>query len=121
MMETYQLRVRERRIKLIEPVSYLNMIKLMSHARMILTDSGGVQREAYWLRTPCLVLREETEWVETVNTGWNLLVGTDTKKIVEGMKRLEGSKPREKRRELFGDGKASEQIVQILLERQVHR
>jgi len=121
MMKTYQFRVQEKRIRLMEPVSYLNMIQLMRHARVILTDSGGVQREAYWLRTPCVILREETEWVETLHTGWNLLVGTDAKKIMEGMKRLEGSKPREKRRELFGDGKASEKIVQILLERQIHR
>ena len=121
MMKTYQFRVQGKRIRLVEPVSYLNMIQLMRHARVVLTDSGGVQREAYWLRVPCLVLREETEWVETVNTGWNLLVGADTKKIVEGLKRLQGSKPPERKRELFGDGKASEQIVQILLGRQVQR
>jgi len=104
-----------------EPVSYLNMIQLMRHARVILTDSGGVQREAYWLRTPCVILREETEWVETLHTGWNLLVGTDAKKIVQGIRRLERGRPTEKQRKLFGDGKASEKIVQILLERQIHR
>ncbi len=70
------------KVRLIDPVSYLDMVHLESMARAILTDSGGIQKEAYWLGIPCITLREDTEWVETVESGWNRLVGTDTERIV---------------------------------------
>jgi UDP-GlcNAc3NAcA epimerase len=121
MMEAYHLLAMNRGLKWIDPVSYLDMIMLEKNAKAIFTDSGGVQKEAYWLGVPCLTLREETEWVETVKSGWNLLVGTDAKKILEGVSRLERKKPLKGKMELFGDGRASEKIVKTLASLQVRR
>jgi UDP-GlcNAc3NAcA epimerase len=114
MIKVYHLFPRSRGIRLIEPVSYLNMLNLEKNARAILTDSGGVQKEACWLKVPCFTLREETEWVETVTSGWNVLVGTDAKAIVGEVSHLEERKRLPKRLGLFGDGKAAEKIVKIL-------
>ncbi|MEI9475045.1 MAG: UDP-N-acetylglucosamine 2-epimerase (non-hydrolyzing) [Deltaproteobacteria bacterium] len=114
MMETYHLRSNQRRVKLIDQVSYLDMITLTKHARIVLTDSGGVQKEAYWLRVPCITLREETEWVETVESGWNVLVGAETKRITDGIRQMEQRRPK-KGTGLFGDGKASEKIVRTMV------
>ena len=69
-------------IKLIKPVGYLDFIKLQSHAHKIITDSGGIQKEAYILKKPCITLRSETEWVETVEAGWNLLLNPDTEEDI---------------------------------------
>jgi UDP-GlcNAc3NAcA epimerase len=101
-------------IRLIEPVSYLNMLALEKHAGAILTDSGGVQKEAYWLRVPCITLREETEWVETVQSGWNTLAGADGKRILKAVGDLNRKRPRSASR-LFGDGRAGEKIVEALI------
>jgi UDP-N-acetylglucosamine 2-epimerase len=67
----------------IEPISFLDMMALQSMARVILTDSGGIQKEAYWLEVPCLTLREETEWIETIESGWNRLVGANPQRILQ--------------------------------------
>jgi len=87
------------------------MLVLQRYARAILTDSGGVQKEAYFLSVPCITLREETEWVETVDTGWNTLVGVDPSLTRHALKQ---SKPKGKPPKIFGDGKASEKIVSLL-------
>ena len=95
----------------IEPVSYLEMLALEGHARAILTDSGGVQKEALWLGVPCITLRDETEWVETVESGWNTLVGTDPARILSALHtpRPDGVPPT-----IYGDGHAAEAIVEVL-------
>jgi UDP-N-acetylglucosamine 2-epimerase (non-hydrolysing) len=95
------------------PVGYLDFLKLESEAAAIVTDSGGIQKEAYILRIPCITVREETEWVETVEDGWNTLVGTDTDLII---RKVQEFRPDRKQRQLFGDGTASHKIVHILKE-----
>ena len=69
-------------IKTIDPVGYLDMAQLEQSAALILTDSGGVQKEAFWLGVPCVTLRDETEWTETVESGWNQLAGADAERIL---------------------------------------
>jgi UDP-GlcNAc3NAcA epimerase len=80
-------------IRLIEPVGSLDMARLESAARAILTDSGGVQKEAMWLHAPCITLRDETEWVETVQVGANQLCGADPQKIISAVKELDRKRP----------------------------
>jgi len=115
VMNRYHLLPERDRIKLIDPVSYLNMLMLEKHARAILTDSGGVQKEAYWFKVPCLTLRDETEWKETVECGWNIVAGAKTQMILKGVKSLDRRKISNKRMNLFGDGKAGQKIIQELM------
>jgi UDP-N-acetylglucosamine 2-epimerase len=115
MMKVYHFFRAFKNIKFIEPVSYFDMLKLERNARTILTDSGGVQKEAYWLRVPCFTLREETEWVETIKSGWNVLTGTNAKRIVGEVGRLEKRRNYPEGNRIFGDGKAGEKIVQTLI------
>jgi UDP-N-acetylglucosamine 2-epimerase len=98
-------------VRAIEPIGYLDMLMLESHARAILTDSGGVQREAYFLSIPCVTLREETELMETVEVGWNRLVGTDPDRILSAVRAFV---PPTSHPPLFGDGRAAEHIAQLL-------
>lgn len=98
-------------LQLIDPVSYLDMLVLEKQAKVILTDSGGVQKEAYWFKVPCITLRNETEWVETVEAGCNVVVGSDREKIVEAVKFFKTDKPRP---EFYGDGRSAEKIVDVL-------
>ncbi|MEE8305499.1 MAG: UDP-N-acetylglucosamine 2-epimerase (non-hydrolyzing) [Candidatus Tectomicrobia bacterium] len=108
-LDVFELRVEK--VRLIDPVSYLDMLLLEKEARVILTDSGGVQKEAYWLGVPCVTLREETEWVETVTTGWNILAGCDPHHILAAARRPE---PNDSRPPYYGDGRAAERIVGCL-------
>jgi len=108
-----------RHVKMINPVSYIESLALIRNARLVLTDSGGVQKEAFWLRTPCVTLRESTEWVETVELGANRLVGADPVKIVRAVREIlenesEVRNTIESAPNPFGDGKASERIVEAV-------
>ena len=96
----------------IDPVGYLDILMIEKNARLILTDSGGIQKEAYFFAVPCLTLREETEWVETVQAGWNRLVGADRAAIVQSALEFQpaGSPP-----PLFGDGQAAAKIAALLV------
>lgn len=100
-----------RNLRIIEPVGYLDMLALEASALMILTDSGGVQKEAYFHGVPCLTLRPETEWVETVDAGWNRVVNLDGMMIREA---AESQWWPDERPALYGEGNAAEKIAEIL-------
>jgi UDP-GlcNAc3NAcA epimerase len=95
-------------LRLVPPLGYLDFLTLTRNARAVLTDSGGVQKEAYLLGTPCVTLRDTTEWVETLATGWNVLVDLDT---AAALRALERPAPAGDRPELYGGGRAGERIA----------
>jgi UDP-GlcNAc3NAcA epimerase len=97
-------------LHVIEPVGYLDMLKLEMGADKILTDSGGVQKEAYFLHVPCVTLREETEWIETLESHANILVGADTEKILKAVNETRSCDYPP----VFGDGQTAQHIVRIL-------
>jgi UDP-GlcNAc3NAcA epimerase len=98
-------------VRLVAPLGYLDFTALLLHARAVLTDSGGVQKEAYLAGVPCVTLRDRTEWTETVQAGWNVLVGLDADAALAALER----EPPEQRPPLYGDGRAGERVVQALL------
>jgi len=98
-------------VHLINPVGYVEMVALLGSARLAITDSGGLQKEAYWLGVPCLTLRDETEWVETVEAGWNLLVSWDLRRIVDA---VHSFTPPIRHPPLYGDGAAADKCVDLI-------
>ncbi len=101
-------------VRIIEPVAYLDMLTLEAGARIILTDSGGVQKEAYWFGKPCITLRDETEWVELVHAGCNRVVGAETRAIVSAVNEFESAGaalPADRPTDLYGDGHSAEKIA----------
>ncbi|MBN2312752.1 MAG: UDP-N-acetylglucosamine 2-epimerase (non-hydrolyzing) [Sedimentisphaerales bacterium] len=105
------------RLHLIDPIGYLDFLKLQSSARVVFTDSGGIQEETTVLKVPCITLRENTERPVTVEMGTNQIVGTDTQKIVHAFKRIMEGNFRESRIPPLWDGKAAERIVDVIEEK----
>ncbi len=97
-------------VRVVPPLGYLDFLKLARHARAVLTDSGGVQKEAYLLGVPCVTLRDTTEWVETVDAGWNTLVDLDPDAALAALER----RPPGERPELYGGGHAAERVCDVL-------
>jgi UDP-GlcNAc3NAcA epimerase len=111
-MEAMQIEITDYpNIKVIDPLGYLDMLMLEKNTRMILTDSGGVQKEAFFFAVPCITLRLETEWIETVTSGWNQNVGVDQDRILNGLKQ---PRPLSQPPALFGNGQSSHAIADIL-------
>lgn len=112
--ELYQSVMKTERLIFIPPVSFLDMIQLEKNALMVLTDSGGVQKEAYFFRKPCVILRPETEWIEIVNEGAGIVVDSDYDKILTGFEEMKQCRSQFK--PVFGNGHASEYIMTTILE-----
>jgi UDP-N-acetylglucosamine 2-epimerase len=98
-------------ITIIEPVSYLDMLLLEGRARFILTDSGGLQKEAYFFKVPCITLRDETEWIETLENRCNVLTGCSEERILEAASTAEKCGPW---KSSYGDGDAGSSILEAL-------
>jgi UDP-GlcNAc3NAcA epimerase len=98
-------------VQIIEPIGYLDMVRLESAAKKILTDSGGVQKEAFFLGVPCITMRDETEWVETVENGWNCIVGANEDKIRDAILNFN---PTNQRKDYFGQGDAVEKMIELI-------
>jgi UDP-GlcNAc3NAcA epimerase len=101
-------------IQFVEPVGYLDMLHLQQNSSVILTDSGGIQKEAYWLKIPCVTLRNETEWVETVESNANIITGANQQKILAAVQLFESKAFEFSEPDAYGDGTASSQIVEII-------
>jgi UDP-N-acetylglucosamine 2-epimerase len=101
-------------LRLNDPVTYTDMLALESSARLIITDSGGVQKEGYFLDTPCIVTREQTEWVEVADAGWTVLSGANKEKIIACVNELWDKSLTKGKEPVFGDGTASDKIAEII-------
>jgi UDP-N-acetylglucosamine 2-epimerase len=101
-----------RHVRLLSPLGYLDLAALASQARVLLTDSGGLQKEAYWYGVPCVTLRPSTEWVDTVELGANTLVDDDPDRLVAAVTQ---ARMPERRPPLYGDGRASNRIADLLV------
>lgn len=115
-IEKYNIDLKIKNLLAVEPISYFDMLALEKNAKVIITDSGGVQKEGYFFGTPCVIPRNETEWTELIDIGFNTLTGAKKEKIIIETLEKYHSDNKLRRIELYGDGKASEKIVEILSE-----
>lgn len=115
VIANYSIKV-PRNIFMVKPVNYLESLSLQKHSQTVITDSGGIQKEACFLSTPCITLRDETEWVETVKKGYNTIVGTDAEKFKKALETYSHRDNLFTSNNLYGDGKASVKIAHILRE-----
>ncbi|MBQ7533306.1 MAG: UDP-N-acetylglucosamine 2-epimerase (non-hydrolyzing) [Bacteroidales bacterium] len=113
--DLYDKITNNKNIKILPPASFLDMIVLERHAQMVVTDSGGVQKEAFFFQKPCLILRSETEWKEIVECGAAVITDADENKIIDSFNNFVENPPH-KFPEIFGDGKAAEFICKEMLE-----
>jgi UDP-GlcNAc3NAcA epimerase len=114
LIELYSIKADN--IIFIDPVGYLEMVWLIDNCHFVMTDSGGLQKEAYFFEKPCITLRDETEWVELLAIGVNILVGADKEKIFQAYKSIKKFNNKNSSLDLYGGGKASERIVKQLLD-----
>jgi UDP-GlcNAc3NAcA epimerase len=110
------LKLNTKNLTIIDPVGYLEMVWLVDNCTLVMTDSGGLQKEAYFFEKQCITLRDETEWVELVECGANTLVGADKEKILDAFKNHSKFNIQNSRLDLYGDGKASERIIGELMQ-----
>jgi UDP-GlcNAc3NAcA epimerase len=101
-------------IRIIEPVGYLEMLKLIMDSEKVITDSGGLQKESYFLQKQCVTIRSETEWLETLHDNWNIVTGIDPEKI---LKAIHSPYPLSKQKSEFGNGTAAQVIVDKLMDK----
>ena len=104
-------------IKIIKPLGYIDFLSLEKNAKKIITDSGGIQKEAYIFKVPCITLREDTEWVETVDDDWNILVGSNKEKIINAINNFS---PNNKQFNHYGNGNANKKIIKIINNNPIH-
>jgi UDP-GlcNAc3NAcA epimerase len=115
--EAASLAARLGQVQVVDPLPFLDMIAAEQAARVIVTDSGGVQKEAFFYGVPCVTMRDETEWTETVALGWNTLTGADAPAIVGAVERALDSRPVAVTASPYGDGQSAEKILRALVER----
>jgi UDP-GlcNAc3NAcA epimerase len=114
LLRAYRIKIADN-IRIIMPISYREMLRLEKHAKLIITDSGGVQKEAFMFSVPCVTLREETEWIETVGNKMNIIAGYSQNRILSAVNKMLKVKKKINPERFYGDGFAHKRIVDILL------
>ena len=114
LLEALSIKICNENVRIIDPVGYLNMVYLLERCSLVITDSGGLQKEAFFFKKPCVTVREETEWVELVENKYNFVAGTSADKVYAAFKEMVKRKLKFDK-DLYGDGKAGEKIIRMIL------